>query len=108
MTRFQAVFRKSGLVEKMMGGKCKICENPGPYSSREHLIIALVGILYETFAELERAENGCRGILVSFSVYNFIQFIGYKELEQKGYMVDPKRPRRPSCFEKWPCLSEML
>jgi hypothetical protein len=107
MTRFQAVFRKSGLAEKMMGGKCKICENPGPYSTREHLIIALVGILYETFAELERAENGCKGILVSFSVYNFIQFIE-NQLEPEDFMNNPKRPRRLYCLEKWPCLSEML
>jgi hypothetical protein len=69
MTRFQAHFRKSGLAEKMLGDECQICKNPGMFSIKEHLILVLVGILFETFDELARTEpffsnvgNSCLGI----------------------------------------------
>jgi hypothetical protein len=62
MTRFQALFRKSGLAQKMLGGSCKICLSPDLFGTKEHLILVLVAVLFETFDELERAEEGTRGI----------------------------------------------
>lgn len=46
MTRFQALFRKSGLAEKMRGDECQICKSSGMFSTKEHLILVLVGILF--------------------------------------------------------------
>ena len=58
------------------------------FSIKEHLILVLVGILFETFDELGRTEpffsnvgNSCLGIYVSFSVYDFLEFVGHLEPE---------------------------
>ena len=49
------------------------------FSTKEHLILVLVGILFETFDEVEQPEEGIFGIQVSFFVSNFLKFVGFLE-----------------------------
>lgn len=72
MTRFQALFRKSGLAQKMLGESCKICQSPGLFGTKEHLLLVFVAILFDMFDNLEQAEGETRGVQASFSVYNFL------------------------------------
>ena len=83
MTRFQALFKKSKLSLKMTGENCQLCESPGMFCTKEHLILVLVGTLFETFDEVARSDDGIRGLQISFSVHSFLQCVGY---------IEPKLP----------------
>ena len=92
MTRFQALFRKSKLSQKMTGENCQLCESPGMFCTKEHLILVLVGTLYETFDEVARSDDGIRGLQISFSVYNFLLYVGYMEPKLPESEYEPTLP----------------
>ena len=52
----------------------------------------LVGTLYETFDEVARSDDGIRGLQISFSVYNFLQYVGYMEPKLPESEHEPTLP----------------
>jgi hypothetical protein len=56
----------------MLGESCKICQSPGLFGTKEHLLLVFVAILFDMFDNLEQAEGETRGVQASFSVYNFL------------------------------------
>ena len=62
------------------------------FCTKEHLILVLVGTLFETFDEVARSDDGIRGLQISFSVYNFLLYVGYMEPKLPESEYEPTLP----------------